>query len=288
VFSLKGLRTVIRTSKASKPFIGIGNPLLDGSAGNSFEAAWAAEARAKQTCSGLPASSRAVALRARRSPSVTQRAGFADLEQLRSAAPLPDTADELCAAGTAMNATANDLYLGARATETILKSLSESGALADYRVIHFATHGALAGDVLGANEPGLILTPPTQQTPLDDGYLTASEIAHLWVDADWVVLSACNTAGGEAGTTEAMSGVASAFLYAGARALLVSHWPVDSEAAVKLVTNTLTTLKANVKIGRAQALHQSMSAMIQRGSLREAHPAVWAPFVIVGEGSRVE
>ena len=115
-----------------------------------------------------------------------------------------------------------------------LKDLSEQGRLADYAILHFATHGALTGQVQGAAEPGLILTPPAAGTTdaraleRDDGYLSASEIAALKLDADWVILSACNTAGGSGENAEALSGLARAFFYAGARALLVSHWEVDS------------------------------------------------------------
>ena len=86
--------------------------------------------------------------------------------------------------------------LGARATETEIKRLSDAGELANYRTIHFATHGALAGQVRGDSEPGLLLTPPDDATETDDGYLSASEIARLKLDADWVILSACNTAAG--------------------------------------------------------------------------------------------
>ena len=105
-----------------------------------------------------------------------------------------------------------------------MKALSEQGALANYRVLHFATHGALSGEISGGAEPGLILNPPQTPTERDDGYLSASEIAGLKLDADWVILSACNTAAGNAENAEALSGLARSFLYAGARTLLVSHW----------------------------------------------------------------
>jgi CHAT domain-containing protein len=72
-------------------------------------------------------------------------------------------------------------------------------AVAQYRIVHFATHGALAGEIRGSGEPGLILTPPQTASAEDDGYLTASEIAGLKLDADWVILSACNTAAGHLG-----------------------------------------------------------------------------------------
>jgi CHAT domain-containing protein len=140
-------------------------------------------------------------------------------------------------------------------------------------------------------EPALILTPPNDGTPdaalaEDDGLLTASEVAQLELDADWVVLSACNTAAGETGDAEALSGLARAFFYAKARALLVSHWPVSSDAAVKLTTKAFAELKAHPEIGRAEALRRSMVELIKHGSAEFAHPAIWAPFVLVGEGAR--
>ena len=105
--------------------------------------------------------------------------------------------------------------------------------LSDYRVLAFATHGLVSGELSGLGEPALVFTPPETGTEADDGLLTASEIATLELDADWVILSACNTAAAD-GTpgAEGLSGMAKAFFYAGARALLVSHWAVNSEAAV--------------------------------------------------------
>ena len=140
-------------------------------------------------------------------------------------------------------------------------------------------------------EPGLILTPPPKGTSdpkaleRDDGFLTASEITTLKLDADWVVLSACNTAGPQDEGAEALSGLARAFFYAGARALLVSHWAVGSDAAVKLTTRAFAELKAHPEIGRAEAFRISMKELIEKGDLAEAHPRQWAPFVIVGEGA---
>jgi CHAT domain-containing protein len=120
----------------------------------------------------------------------------------------------------------------------------------------------------------------------DDGLLTASEVAQLELDADWVVLSACNTAAGagEKGDAEALSGLARAFFYAKARALLVSHWYISSEAAVKLTTTAFAELAAHPGIGRAEALRRSMAQLIASGRPDWARPEAWAPFVLVGEG----
>jgi CHAT domain-containing protein len=135
-------------------------------------------------------------------------------------------------------------------------------------------------------EPALILTPPQVATVEDDGLLTASEIAELKLDADWVVLSACNTAAGQSDkpNAEALSGLARAFFYAGARAVLVSHWAVNSEATVQLITKAFAELMADPLMGRAEALRRSMVSLIDRGG-GNAHPAIWAPFVVVGEGA---
>jgi len=141
----------------------------------------------------------------------------------------------------------------------------------------------ISGELKDLVEPALVLTPPLVGTDDDDGLLTASEIAQLRFDADWVVLSACNTAAGEEPGATGLSGLAKAFFYAGARALLVSHWPVESEATTALTTRLFETLEATPSLGRAEALRRSMQGLLQ--SERTSHPLFWAPFVVVGEGA---
>jgi CHAT domain-containing protein len=99
-------------------------------------------------------------------------------------------------------------------------------------------------------------------------------------------MSACNTASGAGPeSNEALSGLARAFFYAGARTLLVSHWEVNSEAAVKLTTRAFAEMRSTPALARDEALRLSMAALIANGAPYEAHPAYWAPFVIVGEGA---
>ena len=136
----------------------------------------------------------------------------------------------------------------------------------------------------GSVEPGLILTPPETATPADDGYLSASEIAELRLGADWVILSACNTAAGGAGNSQALSGLARAFFYSGAKALLVSHWAVNSQATVALVTKAVEALAQNPGLGRGAALQTSMAQLVGQGK-PFSHPEYWAPFVVVGGGA---
>ena len=245
VSSLKALRRVAHPSAATKPMIGFGNPLLEGDQNHPKFGAYfkelARRARDKQRCPETAWQRFAALVGLQRGVAPVQiRGGLADVEFLRRQAPLPETADELCAVASAMRADLSEIRLGERATEREVKRLSAAGQLLKYHIVHFATHGALAGHVSGNSEPGLLLTPPAEASEEDDGYLTASEIAGLKLDADWVILSACNTAAGGAEGAEALSGLARAFLYAQARALLVSHWEVNSHATVKLITDTMS------------------------------------------------
>jgi CHAT domain-containing protein len=126
------------------------------------------------------------------------------------------------------------------------------------------------------------MTPPATATSLDDGYLSASEAAQLKLDADWVLLSACNTAASD-GTPDAegLSGLANGFLYAGARALLVSHWRVSSEATTKLVAETIAAYARSPQAGKAMALRTAMLAVM--GKPEFAHPYYWAAFSVIGD-----
>ena len=281
VSSLKALRAHAKASTASKPFVGFGNPILDGNA---------AAAKLARTIKGCAGSDqvRTAQLRTTRTAVLPLGRGtrLADLKLLKSQVALPETADEICAVARGAGANQDDVFLGHNATEARIKALSTDGRLSQYKILHFATHGALAGELKGSNEPGLIFTPPKSATPMDDGYLSASEIAGLKLNADWVILSACNTAGGETQNAEALSGMAKAFFYAGARSLLVSHWYVNSLATVSLITMAFDALKRDPKIGRAEALRRAMLSLMRSGK-RTWHPAYWAPFVLVGEGAEI-
>jgi CHAT domain-containing protein len=155
---------------------------------------------------------------------------LANVDAVREICPLPEISREISCVAESVGASQRNLVLGsALLTETAVKRMP----LDRYRIIHFATHGLLADQtqsVGGAAEPALVMTPPKIPTVEDDGLLMASEIAQLKLNADWVILSACNTAAGDKVGSEALSGLARAFFYAGARTVLASHWAVDSGA----------------------------------------------------------
>lgn len=285
VTSVKSLRSFAKKSLATNPYAGFGNPLLTGLKGDN-RSAWS-----RQDCQPAAKGGQRVAARAVLQAAALDlfRGGRVDVAALRRQEPLPETADELCDVANALAASPVSVFLGARATESTLKSLSEAGTLKTWRVLHFATHGLIAGETkafsVNRAEPALLLTPPDKASEEDDGLLTASEVARLEMDADWVILSACNTAASDgAPGAEALSGLASAFIYAGARSLLVSHWYVNSESAVKLITGAFAELGRDPAMGKAEALRRSIEARIREGGGR-AHPSYWAPFVIVGEGA---
>ncbi len=200
VSSLKALRRVGRPSQATRPIIEFGNPLLDGP--DERYAEQAELARKSQQCSETPLEQVASFLGLREGVmAVTSRGGLADVSHVRKQAPLPETAQELCKVARSLGADLSEIHLGARASKREVTRLSEEkgdGRLSNYRIIHFATHGALAGQLSGTNEPGLILSPPKEASEEDDGYLSASDVAGLKLDADLVILSACNTAAGDA------------------------------------------------------------------------------------------
>ncbi|MCR8724202.1 CHAT domain-containing protein [Frigidibacter sp. ROC022] len=214
---------------------------------------------------------------------VFTRGAYEDVARVADLTPLPNTAAELRALAQAMAAPGGSVHLGAAATEAAVKAADLSQA----DVIAFATHGLLADGLPGLSEPALVFTPPAAPSELDDALLTASEAAQLKLSANLVILSACNTAGSD-GTpgAEGLSGLARAFIFAGARAILVSHWPVDDYAARVLTTGMLGRMyDAEHPAPRAEALRQAMLALLDdRSEDRFAQPRIWAPFVVVGEG----
>jgi len=266
VTSLKALRSATRSDQGTRPFIGFGDPVFQNDPGPAGTQRGAVKQAAART----------------RGYSDYWRGGQVDRSKL-NLERLEDSGDEIKTVAAWLGASTNDIYLGEFASETTVKHLP----LANYRVVYFATHALVAGDVKGLGEPALALAIPKNPTdPDDDGLLTASEVTQLKLNADWVILSACNTMAGDAPGAEALSGLARAFFYAGTRALLVSHWSVDSMAATRLTISTFEILAHDPTIGRAEGLRRAMLAyMADPSEPKNAYPAYWGPFSVIGEGT---
>ena len=137
-------------------------------------------------------------------------------------------------------------------------------------------------------EPSLAMTPPPERVDLlNDGLLTASEVASLRFNADWVLLSACDAGAPHSTSTEGLTGLARAFFVAGARSLLVSHWRVRDDVAASITVRSVELSRGTQARPPAHALHVAMREMIEnrsadRSQIAFSHPAIWAPFILVG------
>lgn len=199
--------------------------------------------------------------------------------------PLPYTQKELEAARQLMGASASDELLGPAFTADAVLRVP----LKEYRTLQFSTHALLPAELRCQDQPAIVTSAPSRAGDASGALLTSDRILGLNLDADLVILSACNT-GGPGGTTagESLSGLARAFFYAGARSMLVTHWSVNDQAAAYLVTDTLRRMQASGGTGAAEAMRGAelslLDAAIKAPSSPAAHPFFWAPFAVIGEG----
>ena len=199
--------------------------------------------------------------------------------------PLPFAQRELDAAGSLLGAPHADELLNAAFTADAIGHAD----LKDYRVLHFATHALLPAELRCQDEPAIVTSAPAHAPNASGALLTASKITGLELDADIVILSACNS-GGAGNTTsgESLSGLARAFFFAGARSMLVTHWSINDQSSAFLIADTLRRVAAHEGGGMAGALRAAQVGMIDRAGkdlpAALAHPFFWAPFALIGEG----
>lgn len=280
--SLSALRTVrslpVGASDRSQ-LIAFGDPF--------FSEREAAEAEEESiSTSKIVATTRGAPLKRRSSPNLNG----VDSAELAMLPRLADTAEELQAIALALRVNpATTLRLGKDANETVVKTTD----LSRFKIVAFATHGLAPGELKGLTQPALALTAPIVAGVEGDGLLTMGEILQLKLDADWVILSACNTGAGQGIGSEAASGLGRAFFYAGTRAILLTNWSVHSQSAKELVTGLFQRYADDPDLTRAEALRQSMMALMDgpgyldtngKTEFAYAHPFFWAPYTIIGDG----
>jgi CHAT domain-containing protein len=281
VSALLTLRNLPAGSASRQQLIGFGDPLF-----SKEEADAAAKDDKPVQVADASNVTRGVPLKRRNSPKLDG----VDSVQLAQLPRLPDTREELKSIALALQADPTKvLNLGKDANEKNVKTMD----LSKFKIIAFATHGLVPGELDGLTQPALALSAPDVADTDGDGLLTMEEILSLKLDADWVVLSACNTGAGAVAGAEAASGLGRAFFYAGTRALLVTNWSVHSQSARELMTDLFKRLSDNPKLTRGEAMRQAMMALADgpgyvgadgKTEFTYAHPLFWAPYSIIGDG----
>jgi CHAT domain-containing protein len=210
----------------------------------------------------------------------------ADSAQLLAGLPqLPYARRELDGARGLLGAGPQDELLGPAFTVPAV----EKAPLKSFRVLHFAAHALLPSELQCQSEPAIVTSDPAGAIDATQALLTASDVAQLNLDADLVILSACNS-GGAGGSTagESLSGLARAFFFAGARALMVTHWSVNDQVAAYLVVSVLQRMHADPALGVAGALRATQLGMLQQAGhglpAEIAAPFFWAGFAVIGDG----
>jgi CHAT domain-containing protein len=279
------LRELPKGDPHRKAFVGFGDPIFN---------------KVQLAMVSMPAKSKKSALSIRQEPlkvrgiRISEKGNLDNNKivsiQLEDLKRLPETSDEIKSIAAVFSADPDqDIFLGVRASENRIKTMD----LSDRRIIVFASHALIPGDLDGLSEPAIALCSPSVTGEDEDGLLTMGEVLKLKLNADWVVLSSCNSGGSDGQGAEALSGLGQAFFYAGTKALLASMWPVESTSAQKLTTGLFRYQKDNNKLTRARALRKSILDLIDSSGLKDdatgkivasyAHPLFWAPFILVGD-----
>jgi CHAT domain-containing protein len=202
---------------------------------------------------------------------------------------LPYAERELEAARQILGAQRTDTMLGADFTAPNV----QRARLKDYRVLHFATHALLPADLRCQSEPAIVTSDPPGARDVAGALLTASAVVGLDLDANAIILSACNSGGPNESTAgDSLSGLARAFFYAGARAMLVTHWSISDQSSAYLVVDTLRRYAEGKTGGLALALAETQRNMLNEAGrslpANLAHPFYWAAFALIGDGSANE
>ena len=201
----------------------------------------------------------------------------------------PIAATELVEASQVVGKNTSELLTGAAFTDTAVKQKSDLG---DFRIIHFATHGLVTPPRPGCPVKPALLT--SFGTTGSDGLLTFDEVFDLALDADLVILSACDTAGSasveatraaglSSGGGTALDGLVRAFIGAGGRAVLASHWPApDDYRATERLMNEMFRRGRSATLG--EALVQSEELLMD--DAETSHPYYWAGFALIGDATK--
>ena len=282
VTALSRLRALPPGNPQRQAFAGFGDPVFSKAVAATASVTTAAPVQV------AAAATRGLKLRSLQIPRLAEDADTStrqvDAAQYAELNALPDTREEILSIAKALGADPDkDVFLGLQASRPQVQKTD----LSKRRIVAFATHGLIPGDLPDLEQPALALSvlDDSKASPL----LTLDDVLGLKLDADWVVLSACNTAAADGQGAEAVSGLGRGFFYAGSRALLVTHWPVETVSARLLTTGIFERYARPGNVTRAEALNASMRALMEgtaNGQYSYAHPLFWAPYALIGDGGR--
>jgi CHAT domain-containing protein len=198
---------------------------------------------------------------------------------------LPQTKTEVTEIGQRLGVSPGNEILGEQFTKARVMGPDVGGR----RIVLLASHALLPEDLKCQPGPSIVVSVPEKAPNAYGAFLTPGDIEKLKLDADLVVLSACNTGGPSAKTGEALSGLTRAFFRAGARGVMATYWPIVPGAAVPLMIDTFPT--AGGALDTAQTLRQAQlktidSAGTGKSPIELSYPNYWAAFALIGDGVR--
>jgi CHAT domain-containing protein len=220
-------------------------------------------------------------IQALRTEAYLKLAGSGDETCFTKSQELPETKEQAETIAKRLNAPkdSNALQLSEKASRQNVFDFSDTKRLKDYQYVLFAAHAILPYEITRIKQSAIVLSNPDTE-----GYLTMADAFALEMNADLVMLSACNTGRGEKIKGEGIRGLTRAFMYAGTPAVSVSLWSVESLSAKALSISLFKYLQAGKTL--AQALRQSkLDLMADEDFKMYQHPYFWAPFVVFGDGN---
>lgn len=286
-FQKRSKRGKSQAERKTLAFLGIGNPTLVGDTSSVFYDSQFKKAsrmsRAFTSCTtgklfGFGKVGRFVPRFNRNSKLEVSSNGLALQESIIAMTPLPESAYEICSVSENFKTIKKRMLLSKYAREKTIKTLSDDGKLEDYNVIHIASH-AIVDEAGNNNATGIVLTPHSNASERDDGFLNIDEISKLRLNADWVILSACNTGSIGKENGRILGGLSEAFSKANARSLLVANWSVSSRAAMDITTRTVTKYVEDMQT-KYDALRDAILEVRQQDGIAQ-HPAYWGPFTLI-------
>ena len=198
-------------------------------------------------------------------------------DQLAELDALPDTAREISTVTKSLNHAEYEVLLGKQATELNVRLAN----INRFQVLHFATHGLVSGEFEGLKRPSLAFSSPEGEvvSELEDGLLSSDEIAELQISAKLVILSACQTVTDYGQPNNAgFDGLTSAFLTAGAQAVLATQWKIESVSAATAISSMIDLV---LRKSNDPAKAMLRASILMSGQVDYNHPYYWAPYVLV-------